>query len=78
MSRTVLTAGLLSVAALGLGIVSAQAAPSPAALSGITGNSPVATENVHWRRHHDWRRYNYWRWNRFNHHRRHHHWRRWW
>ena len=70
MSRTVLTAGLLSVAALGLGIVSAQAAPSPAALSGITSGSTVAAEQVYWRRH------NYWRWNRY--HRRHHHWRRWW
>lgn len=70
MSRTVLTAGLLSVAALGLGIVSAQAAPSPAALSGITTGSPAA-EQVHWRRHH-------WRWHRHHNHRRHYHWRRWW
>lgn len=70
MSRTVLTAGLLSVAALGLGIVSAQAAPSPAALSGFTADKSAASEQVHWRR-------NHWRWHRHHHHRRY-YWRRWW
>lgn len=69
MTRTVLTAGLLSVAALGLGIVSAQAAPSASALSGITSSAPAA-EQVHWRRD--------WRWHRHHRHYRHHHWRRWW
>jgi hypothetical protein len=70
MSRTVLTAGLLSVAALGLGIVSAQAAPSPSALSGITADSSVAVEKTNWRQH---------RWYRYHHrHHRHHYWRRWW
>lgn len=72
MTRSVLTAGLLSIAALGLGIVSAQAAPSASQLSGVTAESPTAVEKTHWR---DRRWYRY---HRYHNHRRHHHNRRWW
>ncbi len=61
MTRSVLTAGLLSVAALGLGIMSAQAAPSASQLSGLTVNTSNTVEKTHGR---------HWRW---HHYRRHHH-----
>lgn len=61
MTRSVLTAGLLSVAALGFGIMSAQAAPGAPQLSGLTVNSSNTVEKTHGR---------YWRW---HHYRRHHH-----
>jgi hypothetical protein len=72
MTRTVLTAGLLSVAALGLGIVSAQAAPAAPQLSGLTNQASNTVEKAHWR---DGRWYRY---QRHYYHRRHHHHRRWW
>lgn len=70
MTRSVLTAGLLSIAALGLGIMSAQAAPVASQLSGLTSHQANTVEKTHWRRD--------WRWHRYHRHHRHHHYRRWW
>jgi hypothetical protein len=70
MTRSVLTAGLLSIAALGLGIMSAQAAPVASQLSGLTSQTGSTVEKTHWRRD--------WRWHRHHRHYRHHYYRRWW
>ena len=70
MTRSVLTAGLLSIAALGLGIMSAHAAPVASQLSGLTSQTGSTVEKTHWRRD--------WRWHRYHRHHRHHHYRRWW
>jgi hypothetical protein len=62
-----LTAGLLSVAALGLGIVTAQASPASQALAGYNAKAPGAAQQVHWRRNSWFQRHNHYRprhWNR--------------
>lgn len=73
MKRTVLTAGFLSIAALGLGMATAQAAPA-APLSGLKADMSGSVEKAHWRD----RRWQHRRWHyERRHHRRHFH-RRWW
>lgn len=75
MTRTVLTAGILTIAALGFGMATAQAAPAAPQFSGLKVDASGSVEKTHWRdRRWHLRR---WHWERRHHHHRHIH-RRWW
>lgn len=50
MSRTVASAGLFAAALLGLGLMSAQAAPVSSSLAGLTNAGAGVTEQASWRR----------------------------
>jgi hypothetical protein len=71
MSRKALLASLAGAMVLGLGAISAQAAP--ASMSGVRANASELVQKANWRSYRYHRHHHHYRFWRYSH--RHHHWR---